>query len=52
MLSLASANAHTCLGIEATDAQTDRTTAIQLAGLQVRTGAQPLPGDPPLDLLA
>jgi AcrR family transcriptional regulator len=52
VLSLASANAHTCLGIEATDAQTDRTTAILLASLRVRTGAQPLPGDPPLDLLA
>ena len=52
VLSLASANAHTCLGIEATDAQTDRTTAILLAGLRARTGAQPLPGDPPLDLLA
>ena len=52
VLSLASAKAHTCLGIEATDTQTDRTSAILLDGLQARTDAQPLPGDPPLDLLA
>lgn len=52
VLSLASANAHACLGIEATDAQTDRTTAILLTGLRASTDAQPLPGDPPHDLLA
>jgi hypothetical protein len=52
VLSLTSANAHTCLGIEATDAQEDRTTAILLAGLRGGTDAQPLPGDPLRDLLA
>ena len=31
---------------------TDRTTAILLDGLRAHTNAQPLPGDPPRDLLA
>jgi AcrR family transcriptional regulator len=52
VLSLASANAHICLGIEATDTQTDRTTAILLDGLRAHADSQPLPGDPPRDLLA
>jgi hypothetical protein len=40
------------VGIEATDTQTDRTTAILLDGLRAHVNAQPLPGDPPRDLLA
>jgi AcrR family transcriptional regulator len=51
VLSLASVNASTCLGVEATDTQSERTVAILLAGLRARPDSTPLPGEPPIDLL-
>jgi AcrR family transcriptional regulator len=52
ILSLASVNASTCLGVNATDTQPERTAAILLAGLRAHDSASPLPGEPPIDLLA
>ncbi|MCW2649480.1 MAG: hypothetical protein JWR32_456, partial [Mycobacterium sp.] len=52
ILSLASVNASTCLGVNAADTQPERTAAILLAGLRAHDDANPLPGEPPIDLLA
>jgi AcrR family transcriptional regulator len=52
VLSLASVDASTCLGVHATDTQPERTAAILLAGLRADDAASPLPGEPPVDLLA
>ena len=52
VLSLASVNASTCLGVNATDTQPERTAAILLTGLRAHDNANPLPGEPPVDLHA
>jgi hypothetical protein len=52
VLSLASVNASTCLGVNATDTQPERTAAILLTGLRAHDSASPLPGEPPVDLHA
>jgi AcrR family transcriptional regulator len=52
ILSLASVNASACLGVHAADTQPERTAAILLAGLRAHGAASPLPGEPPIDLLA
>jgi AcrR family transcriptional regulator len=52
VLSLASVNASTCLGVYATDTQPERTAAILLTGLRAHDSAGPLPGKPPIDLHA
>jgi hypothetical protein len=52
VLSLASVHAGTCLGVQATGAQPTRTSAILLAGLRADHSGDPLPGEPPVDLLA
>jgi AcrR family transcriptional regulator len=52
VLSLASVNARTCLGVKATDSQSERTAALLLIGLRADDSADSLPGEPPADLLA
>ena len=52
VLSLASVHGGTCLEVEGTPRQSSRTAAILLAGLRADHGGDPLPGDPPVDLLA
>src|SRR3981189_3009695 len=52
VLSLASVNATTCLGVNATDTQPERTAGILLTGLRAHDNANPLPGEPPVDLHA
>jgi AcrR family transcriptional regulator len=51
VLSLASVNASTCLGLKASATQSERTAAILLDGLRADHRASHLPGHPPTDLL-
>ena len=50
VLSLASVNASTCLGVQAAASQTGRTAVILLDGLR-SPGVTQLPGEPPTDLM-